>query len=124
MVLFFGRRYTKLEPGEPVVVKAKLEPLDAKHWTVDNNFGWIINQPDTLISGTSVVGALFCNRKSILSERFKNLESLPYNEGGNTFMLTGSLTHELLQTVINARLKELLLRMNEIESFFCFSDFR
>ncbi|KAL7288860.1 hypothetical protein TKK_0016832 [Trichogramma kaykai] len=100
-------RYTKVEPGEPVVIKAVKESPDAQYWTVNNNSGWIINQPDTLISGTSVVGALWCNRRSALQEKFKNMESLPYNEVGNHFMLTGSLTHELIQTVLDQNITEL-----------------
>ena len=100
---FYGicRRYTKIEPGEAVIVKAKKETTENKNWIIDNNSGWIINQPDTLISGTSVVGALFCNRKSIFMEKFRQIETLPYNDVGNNYMLTGSLTHELLQTVIS-----------------------
>ena len=93
------RRYTKIEPGETVVVKAVKESSGVLHWTVDNNNGWIINQPDTLVSGTSVVGALFCNRRSIFQEKFRQIENLPFTGVGNTFMLTGSLTHELIQTV-------------------------
>lgn len=80
------------------MVKAQ-KSSDENFWMVDNNFGFIVNQPDTLISGTSVVGALFCNRRSALAEKFESIENLPYNTVGNHYMLTGSLTHELLQKV-------------------------
>lgn len=80
------------------MIKAKKETRDAKYWIVDNSFGWIINQPDILVSGTSVVSSLFCSRRSVLQEKFRQIESLPYYSG-NCYMLTGSLSHELLQTV-------------------------
>ncbi|XP_011497462.1 PREDICTED: DNA replication ATP-dependent helicase/nuclease DNA2 [Ceratosolen solmsi marchali] len=99
--------YTKIEPGEIIVIKAKKESIKEKYWIVDNNFGWIINQPDTLISGTTVVGALFCNRRSIFQEKFRLLENLPYYEGGNNLMLIGSLTHELLQMVLDKDIKDM-----------------
>ncbi|XP_014211220.1 DNA replication ATP-dependent helicase/nuclease DNA2 [Copidosoma floridanum] len=99
-------RYTKIQPGECVIVKAQKESPDAKYWTVDNNCGWIINQPDTLISGTSVVNALWCNRRSLFQEKFRLMESLPYYQGTGQFMLTGSLTHELIQTVLEKEIYE------------------
>jgi DNA replication ATP-dependent helicase Dna2 len=36
--------------------------------------GLIVLHPDVLISGTRVVGSLFCPRKSVLSERFQPIE--------------------------------------------------
>ena len=95
---FIYRRYTKILPGEYVIIKAKKD-LESKHWIVDNHYGFLVNQPNTLISGTSVVGALFCNRRSIFSEKFRGIESLPYQGPGSHYMLTGSLTHQLLQYV-------------------------
>ncbi|OXU27176.1 hypothetical protein TSAR_005441 [Trichomalopsis sarcophagae] len=68
--------------------------------------GFIISQPDTLVSGTSVVGALFCNRRSTLQEKFRLIESLPHNNVGNNYMLTGSLTHELFQTVLDEKITD------------------
>lgn len=99
-LIFLFRRYTKIQPGEPIIIKAIKETPEAKHWTVNNNSGFIISQPDTLVSGTSVVGALFCNRRSTFQEKFRLIESLPHNNVGNNYMLTGSLTHELFQTVL------------------------
>ncbi|XP_055844725.1 DNA replication ATP-dependent helicase/nuclease DNA2 [Episyrphus balteatus] len=61
---------------------------------VDKDNGFIITNPDFLISGTSVVGALFCQRKGVLQDRFRGLE------GNNKIMFIGSLVHEILQTVL------------------------
>ena len=75
--------------------------METKYWVIDNHNGFIVSQPNTLISGTSVVGALFCNRRSVFSEKFRGIDSLPYhNSDGSHFMLTGSLTHQMLQYVI------------------------
>jgi len=63
--------------------------------TVINDLkGMIVVNPDTLVSGTAVVSALFCMRKAVLSEKFKSME------GGNKVMLIGTLVHELLQEVL------------------------
>ena len=35
----------------------------------------IVTSPDTLVSGTTVVGSLFCPRKSVLAEKFKSLDT-------------------------------------------------
>ena len=64
---------------------------------VDDRAGFVIVNPDLLVSGTAVVSALFCMRKAVLSERFKGLE------GGNRVMLVGTLVHELLQEVVKER---------------------
>ena len=61
---------------------------------VDDKEGLIIVHPDTLVSGTAVVSALFCMRKAYLSEKFKG------QEGGNRVMLIGTAVHELLQETV------------------------
>lgn len=66
---------------------------------VDKDNGFIVTNPDVLISGTSVVGALFCQRKGVLQDRFRGLE------GNNKIMFIGSLVHEILQTVLAKSLK-------------------
>lgn len=35
----------------------------------------IVTSPDTLVSGTTVVGSLFCARKSVLAEKFRPLDT-------------------------------------------------
>merc|ERR1719369_1329407 len=61
---------------------------------INDKQGLIVVNPDTLVSSTAVVSALFCMRKALLSEKFKSLE------GGNRVMLIGTLVHELLQEVL------------------------
>lgn len=60
---------------------------------VDNKSGLIVIRPDVLLTGTAVVGSMFCMRKAVLSERFKGIE------GPTRQMLVGTLGHRLLQTV-------------------------
>lgn len=44
-------------------------------YCISNKSGFLIIYPDQLISGTTVVGSLFCMRKAILSDRFKGIYS-------------------------------------------------
>ncbi|XP_071521309.1 DNA replication ATP-dependent helicase/nuclease DNA2 isoform X2 [Panulirus ornatus] len=74
------------------------DPVDG-HFLIDNSKGVIVINPDFLISGTSVVSAVFCRRKTILSERFKGLDS------GNQLMLIGSLVHQLFQEVVKKKVQ-------------------
>lgn len=49
---------------------------DARHcYCVSSRDGFAVVRPDFLVSGTSVVGGLFCMRKSILSDRFKGIDA-------------------------------------------------
>ena len=68
------------------------------HYTIDNSQGLLVINPDYLISGTSVVSAVFCRRKSVLNERFRGLDS------SNKLMLVGSLTHQLFQDVVKDKI--------------------
>lgn len=68
------------------------------HYTIDNNQGIIVINPDYLISGTSIVSAVFCRRKSVLNERFRGMDS------GNKSMLIGSLVHQLFQDVVKDKI--------------------
>lgn len=44
-------------------------------YCVTLNEGFCVVRPDVLVSGTTVVGGLFCMRKAILSDRFKGIEA-------------------------------------------------
>lgn len=44
-------------------------------YKVDKDQGFCVINPDTLISGTSVVGSLFCRRKAVLQDRFRGIDA-------------------------------------------------
>lgn len=85
-----------MERDDIVAIQARKE---SEGWLVDNSGGLLVVHPDLLISGTTVVGALFCTRKAVLAERFRKMETLPYFEGDQTALVVGSLAHQLMQTV-------------------------
>jgi len=62
-------------------------------WSVNNNHGFVTRHSDFLVSGTTIVGSLFCSRRSVLSDIYKGLECCP------AIMVIGTLLHQLLQTV-------------------------
>lgn len=97
---------------------------DAKHcYCVSSRDGFAVVRPDFLVSGTSVVGGIFCMRKSILSDRFKGIDANSKIVSGvlvisdlkefqnfhSSFlqMTVGSIVHELLQLVLRRKLKTL-----------------
>lgn len=90
------RKDAKVEKDDVIVIQARKE---TQYWVVDNNSGFLVVHPDILISGTTVVGGLFCSRKAILTEKFRKMESLPYYGGDQTAMVIGSLAHRLFQKV-------------------------
>ncbi|XP_046738978.1 DNA replication ATP-dependent helicase/nuclease DNA2 [Diprion similis] len=92
---------TRLQPGDIVNIQANKQLND---WVVDNSSGFVVEQPDFLVSGTSVVGALFCARRGILSDRFKGIESVTDCKQGSSAMAIGSLVHELLQKVLKEKI--------------------
>lgn len=110
--------FSKLEVGEPISIKAAWGER-SNSYCVTSREGFIVTRPDLLVSGTSVVGGLFCLRKAILSDRFKGID--PSNKivsinkrllpETNNFeipqMTIGSIVHELLQIVLKRRLRSL-----------------
>lgn len=64
---------TDVHPGDVVSVKGVWDS-DRRAFMVNTDVGLIVTSPDTLISGTTVVGSMFCPRKSVLSERFRPIE--------------------------------------------------
>ena len=93
----------KVEKDDIVVIQARKE---IESWVVDNSGGLLVVHPDVLISGTTVVGALFCSRKAVLAEKFRKMESLPYFEGDQTPLVVGSLSHQLMQTAMRKNINE------------------
>ncbi|EEZ99558.2 DNA replication ATP-dependent helicase/nuclease DNA2-like Protein [Tribolium castaneum] len=86
----------RFKTGDSVYIKA--EKNSNGDWVVNNDTGWLVYQPDILISCTSVVGSLFCKRKAVLSDRFRGFEPT------NRVMLIGTLAHTLLQQSLRKKL--------------------
>ncbi len=92
--------YSKVGVGEIVSVEGIWdEKLNS--YKVTSESGKIIVNPDCLISGTSVVGSLFCQRKGILSDKFRGIDS------NSKIMNIGSIVHEVLQTALRRKAKTL-----------------
>lgn len=94
----------EIEKGQIIVIQAA---KIADDWIVDNNNGLVVMHPDILISGTSVVGGLFCHRQSILKEKFRGFESLPLFESNGSYMTVGLLVHNILQEVLMKKIETL-----------------
>jgi len=73
---------------------------DSRQWIVNNNYGFLVTQPDLLISGTTITSGLFCNRRAVLTEKFRKIESLPNLNGDYSVMTVGSLVHQWLQKAL------------------------
>lgn len=58
---------------------------------VDTECGFIVINPDYLITCTGIASSLFCPRKAWLNEKFRGWGA------GNDVMLVGTIVHELLQ---------------------------
>eukprot|EP00057_Strongylocentrotus_purpuratus_P020670 XP_011675144.1 PREDICTED: DNA replication ATP-dependent helicase/nuclease DNA2 [Strongylocentrotus purpuratus] len=61
---------------------------------LNNQSGYLVVNPDHLLTGTAVSNSIRCMRRSVLSEHFKGLER------GNRAMLLGSLLHEVFDQAI------------------------
>ncbi|BFG01759.1 DNA replication ATP-dependent helicase/nuclease DNA2 [Drosophila madeirensis] len=82
-----------MKQGDIVSLLAKWQPSQSVY-VVDKKHGFCVTNPDFLISGTTVTGALFCRRKAVLQERFRGLQ------WNNRVMVVGTLVHELFQRVL------------------------
>lgn len=89
--------FTKFEPGDIVSVQAVWNDANGCFEVTVAN-GYFVTYPDFLISGTSVVGSLFCKRRAVLQDKFRGLDS------DNKIMVIGSIIHELLQVVLGQKL--------------------
>ncbi|XP_076168261.1 DNA replication helicase/nuclease 2 isoform X2 [Ptiloglossa arizonensis] len=94
----------KVKKSDVITIQARKE---TQYWVVDNTTGLLVVHSDILISGTTVVSALFCSRKAVLTEKFRKMETLPYYEGDQTALVIGSLAHQLLQKAIRQNIYEM-----------------
>lgn len=84
------RLQSLFEIGDVVSVMAE---KTNKLWSVNNDYGFVARHSDFLVSGTTIVGSLFCSRRSVISDIFKGLDC------PSSVMVIGTLIHQLLQTV-------------------------
>lgn len=80
-----------------ITIQAKRE---SQQWVIDNNSGFLVIQPDRLISSTTVTSGLFCSRRAVLTEKFRKIESLPCPNADYSIMTVGSLVHQWLQKAL------------------------
>ncbi|XP_014474776.1 PREDICTED: DNA replication ATP-dependent helicase/nuclease DNA2 isoform X2 [Dinoponera quadriceps] len=97
-------RDTQVKVDDIVMIQAKKEP---QQWVIDNNNGFLVTQPDRLISGTTITSGLFCNRRAVLAEKFRKIESLPCQDADYSVMTVGSLVHQWLQKALREDVQEL-----------------
>jgi DNA replication ATP-dependent helicase Dna2 len=64
---------TEIKHDDIVSLKAIWDD-ELKSFVINNKEGMLVTSPDTLVSGTTIVGSLFCGRKSVLAERFRHIE--------------------------------------------------
>ncbi|XP_015178226.1 PREDICTED: DNA replication ATP-dependent helicase/nuclease DNA2 [Polistes dominula] len=104
----------QINEGDIVVIQAKKE---SQNWVVDNDYGYIVIKPDVLVSSTTIVGGLYCNRRAVLSEKFGRIESLPYFISNQMPLLIGKIVHMLLQKSIVENIYKIddIRKMAEIE---------
>jgi len=91
---FLFRESLSLQAQDIVCVEAVLaDGSSGTRWVVDATRGMLVKHPNTLISGTAVVGSLFCKRRSVLADSYRSFE------GGSEVMAVGTMVHEILQEV-------------------------
>lgn len=66
--------HCKLQIGDIVSISAVWDPK-YQSFCVSSMHGFMVTRPDFLVSGTTVLGGLFCMRKAVLSDRFKGIEA-------------------------------------------------
>lgn len=66
--------HTNLSVDSVVSLKAAWDE-NLQAYKVDKDQGFCVINPDLLISGTTVVGSLFCRRKAVLQDRFRGIDA-------------------------------------------------
>ncbi|XP_068623503.1 DNA replication ATP-dependent helicase/nuclease DNA2 [Battus philenor] len=85
-----------LQKGDVVSILATRNSLG--QFVINNTAGLIVFRPDYLLSSTSVVAGVFCQRKAVLQERWRGIDS------ANIAMTIGILIHELVQKALTAHI--------------------
>lgn len=65
---------SRIKAGDIVSILA-IWNAKLKSYCVTNTNGFVVVRPDFLVSGTTVVGGLFCMRKAVQQDRFKGIEA-------------------------------------------------
>lgn len=84
----------RIEVGDIISIIAVWN-VELQSYCVTNADGLIVVRPDFLVSGTTVVGGLFCMRKAVLQDRFKGIE---------TGMKIVSITYEKLRPLNQSKI--------------------
>uniref|UniRef100_A0A8C7Y0A8 DNA replication ATP-dependent helicase/nuclease n=1 Tax=Oryzias sinensis TaxID=183150 RepID=A0A8C7Y0A8_9TELE len=86
-----GWETTPVRRGDVVHLEGR---SDAGTWLVERDQGFLVLQPDSLISGTSISNSIRCMRRAVLGEIF---------DGGSKQMLNGTMVHEVFQGAAKAK---------------------
>uniref|UniRef100_A0A8C7Y3M3 DNA replication ATP-dependent helicase/nuclease n=1 Tax=Oryzias sinensis TaxID=183150 RepID=A0A8C7Y3M3_9TELE len=89
-----GWETTPVRRGDVVHLEGR---SDAGTWLVERDQGFLVLQPDSLISGTSISNSIRCMRRAVLGEMFKSFD------GGSKQMLNGTMVHEVFQGAAKAK---------------------
>ncbi|XP_064619573.1 DNA replication ATP-dependent helicase/nuclease DNA2-like [Lineus longissimus] len=86
---------THVKAGDVINVLSHFDASGISY--VSDKQGLLVVNPDYLVSGTTVVGSVYCMRRSVLNAKFKGMD------GRNVHMLYGSIIHSLFQKIIQDR---------------------
>ncbi|CAH2052079.1 unnamed protein product, partial [Iphiclides podalirius] len=95
----------------PEELSDNLDLTTMQRWRfhVNSTSGLIVFRPDYLLSSTSVVAGVFCQRKAVLQERWRGIDS------ANIAMTVGILIHELVQKALTERILSIELLRSETD---------
>lgn len=90
----------QFKEGATVSLRAHFDK-SALVYKITSQDGMIVTDPDHLVSGTSVVGALYCQRRGVLQERYRGVDK------DSKLMMIGTIVHELLQRTLRNKVTEM-----------------
>lgn len=95
------------------VVNIKSDKFDENTFYINNEHGFIVINPDILITSTLLSSSVFCLRKAWLSDKFKGWGF------GNKAMVVGTIVHQLFQKACTSKFTSLEELENAIEPICC-----